>query len=348
MSSKGNQRQAPGKKRPAPKSRPKSTRKRKPVNKDVVVNQPHILESDMDVSDNDDFVNAGDINDAHGGTEVGRGTEAGVGESARGGANSDAAEGMSKGTSRFSFEIPPDAEPSLTDSLQVMMTLAEKRRVWAGDYINLHGFLPQVEGVNKSVVMSLQDGRIVSTVEHKMVRNMEEWVTAFLNFATIYLEGHPTKYNDLLTYIKIVRFAQANFEGFGWRTYDVQFRMSMRNSPHKPWGVMDLNLWALYVSRSPYKPRERLSVNKVQTAPSSGRSHFRGRKKGFSQGAQGAGDDGKHPQQAQGAQGGDGKKGKICSFFTRGGCSKGASCQYAHRCAECQGNHPAAHCKKSK
>ena len=236
-----------GKTRPAPDVRPKSIRKRHKVDKEAGAKRPRIVEtSDVDESDDEDFINAGEIdeirdndsqnNDAHGGTE------AGGEKSARGGANSDAAEGTSEGTSRFSFEIPPEAEPTLTDSLQIMMTLAEKKRVWAGDYINLHGFLPQVEGVNKSVVMSLQDGRIVSTVENKMVRNMDEWVTAFLNFTMIYLEGHPSKHNDLLTYMKIVRFAQANFEGFGWRTYDVQFRMSMRNSPHKQWGAMDLSL----------------------------------------------------------------------------------------------------------
>ena len=316
------------------------------------VTPPRIVE-EIEDSNHDEYVNAGDItdddsgdqiqnNDAHGGTGAG-------GEKfARGGANSEAAEDKSEGTSRFSFEIPPEAEPLLTDSLQTIMSLAEKTRVWQGEYINLHGFLPQVEGATKPLLMSLQDGRLVSTVENKMIRNMDEWVTAFLNFTTVYLEGHPKKYNDLNTYMKIVRFAQANFDGFGWRTYDMQFRMSMRNNPHKQWGVLDFSLWALYVTRSPYKPREGMSGNRVQTGMSSGRSQFRGKRKGFSQGARGPGSDRKSPQKAQGAPWSEGSKGKICSFYTRGGCSKGASCQYSHRCAECQGNHPAAHCKKSK
>ena len=359
MPPKGNKGQEQGKKRSAPDSRPKSIRKRKPVNKEVgvstTVTQPRIVETNqIEDSEHDEYVNAGDItddegnvdqnqiNDAHGGT----GAEGG--KLAQGGANSDAAEGTSEGTSRFSFEIPPEAEPLLTDSLQTIMTLAEKKRVWQGEYINLHGFLPQVEGVNRPLVMSLQDGRIVSTVENKIIRNMDEWVTAFLNFTTVYLEGHPKKYNELNTYMKIVRFAQRHFDGFGWRTYDMQFRMSMRNNPHKPWNVMDFSLWALYVSRSPCKTREGMSANKVQTGTGSGHSHFRGRRKGFSQGSRGQGGDRKSPQKAQGAPWSEGQKGRICSFYTRGGCSKGASCQFSHRCAECQGNHSAAHCKKAK
>ena len=60
--------------------------------------------------DDDNVVN----NDAH------EGTGAGGEESAQGGTNLDAMEGAS----RFSFEIPCEIEPTLIESLSIIMTLA--------------------------------------------------------------------------------------------------------------------------------------------------------------------------------------------------------------------------------
>ena len=180
MPSNSDKQKGAGKVRPAPTPRPKSIRKRKRTNKDGAENPPHYVETN-DHSDDSDYVNAGDDgvdnvdnvvdNGAHGGT--GASGE----ESTRGGANSDATEG----TSRFSFEIPLEIEPTLVESLDVIMTLAEKRRVWAGEYINLHGFLPQVEGANRPLVMAVKDGQIVSTIENKVVRNIDEWVTVLVS-----------------------------------------------------------------------------------------------------------------------------------------------------------------------
>ena len=346
MSSEGDKQKGDGKAQPA--AIPRVSKRQKTKNsKYGQEDSPHYVESNEHL-DNDDFVNADEGSDDNDDTGVSNDVHEGTGasgvNSTKGAATSDAM----AGTSRFSFDIPPDVEPTLVESLDVIMTLAEKRRVWAGEYINLHGFLPLVEGSSRPVVMSVQDGRIVSTIENKVVRNIDEWMTAFVNYMMIYVEGNMAKYKDVLTYFKIIRFAAANFEGYGWRVYDMHFRMSMRNNPHKSWSTVDQNLWALYVTKPSYRPREGLSGAKGQSATASGRSHFRGQKRGFPAGGRGAKGDGKQTQYAQGASGGDNSRGRLCSFFNKGNCSKGKSCQFAHKCTECQGNHPAAQCRRSK
>ena len=60
------------------------------------------------------------------------------------------------------------------------------------------------------------DGKLVSKQETKNIRNIEEWTTAFLNYKLAYCEAHESKFRDFTVYMKIVRFAANNFEGYGW------------------------------------------------------------------------------------------------------------------------------------
>ena len=154
-------------------------------------------------------------------------------------------QGMS---SRFSFDIPKDLEPTLTDSMSLVVPLPENQRIWSGHYVDLHGFLPQVEGPLKHTEVAIVDGRLVSKQESKNIRNIEEWTSAFLNFMLTYCEGHPSKFRDLTIYMKIVRFIADNFEGYGWRIYDIRFRIAMGANPTKSWANVDQELWALYVA----------------------------------------------------------------------------------------------------
>ena len=56
-----------------------------------------------------------------------------------------------KGTSEsvVEFNAPPGLEPTLTDSMPVTFPLNDRKKIWAGCYVNLHGFLPQIEGATK-------------------------------------------------------------------------------------------------------------------------------------------------------------------------------------------------------
>ena len=129
--------------------------------------------------------------------------------------------------------------------------------------------------------MSIHNGKVVQTIENREIRDINEWITAFVNYALLYGERHPNEHPSLWVYLKIIRFAQANFEGYGWRTYDIRFRLAMANDPDKAWYTVNHDLWSLYVTRPTFKPREIPQKGRQPFQGASGGMRFRG------QGAQG-------------------------------------------------------------
>ena len=82
------------------------------------------------------------------------------------------------------------------------------------------------------------------------VSSIHTWTSAFLIFSAVYLRAHPHRTQELLKYCNIVRTAAARHSGFGWRKYDIQFRMRQHIQPHRSWAVIDGELWAMYVQTS--------------------------------------------------------------------------------------------------
>ena len=78
---------------------------------------------------------------------------------------------------------------------------------------------------------------------NKLITNIFEWTTAFHTFSAIYLERHPGRAQELLRYAEIIRFACRKFGGFGWRTYDVEFRTQQATNPTRSWATIDGVLW---------------------------------------------------------------------------------------------------------
>ena len=77
----------------------------------------------------------------------------------------------------------------------------------------------------------------------KVITNIFDWTTAFHTFSAIYLERHPDRTQELLRYSEIIRFACRKFGGFGWRTYDVEFRTQQALNPTRSWATIDGVLW---------------------------------------------------------------------------------------------------------
>ena len=234
-----------------------------------------------------------------------------------------------KGTSsRWSFDPPEDFEPTLTDSMSIVIPSLEKQRIWAGHYIDLHGFLPQIDGPQRHTEVGLVDGKLVSKQGAKNIRSVEEWTTAFLNFKMAYCEAHVSKYRDLTVYMKIVRYIAHNFEGFGWRTYDICFRMAMGANPTKSWAHVDQELWCLYVTKSTHRPKDSFP----------GKMAGNGKGNRFRQGGKARG----LPRPA--GKRDTASNSPICSFYSKGSCKFGTSCSRPHKCIKCGDNHPASKC----
>lgn len=74
------------------------------------------------------------------------------------------------------------------------------------------------------------------------VQNIEKWTDAFVIYMIIYLQKHANKASELLQYMSTIREAGSRGVGFGWRTYDEQFRMR-QSLDLKTWGTLNSDLW---------------------------------------------------------------------------------------------------------
>ena len=236
---------------------------------------------------------------------------------------------------RISFAYPRDIEPTLADAMSVFITQKEKMKIWKGQFVDMFTFLPQGRGVTTNTHVIMNDrGTLVTQHEHKEISSIEEWTSAFLNFVLAYCEGHGDRYRELMIYMKIIRFAADHFVGYGWRTYDVMFRLAIVSDPERTWGQVDQNLWALYVT-SPTMVKT-TGVSYKGTAQNLGMRV----KKGHFRPSQRTGTPQRTPPRTHGAP-----RPRTCRYFNEGSCTFGSTCKFPHKCAKCGANHPATGCK---
>jgi hypothetical protein len=136
----------------------------------------------------------------------------------------------------------------------------------------------------------------------------------------------PLRVQELLKYVDIIRTAAARFGGWGWRTYDRQFRIRQESRPNRSWSIIDGELWAFYVT-TPVQRNFGMGENQSRGLARGGLRTFRGQKSGFGQNW------GRNTNQQ-------------CFDFNRAGCSR-TSCIYKHACSKCNGQgHGAQSCKQ--
>ena len=147
------------------------------------------------------------------------------------------------------------------------------------------------------------------------ITSIEQWTSAFFIFASIYLIRHPTRARELLKYADIVRSAAFRRTGYGWRDYDIQFRLRQARMPSRSWASIDAELWLTLLAAPIQQPNFRsfASVGQTTTGPS-------------------------RPFQRSPTNG-------ICFDFNRGHCFR-AACRFIHKCTICQSaGHPATNCR---
>ena len=69
-----------------------------------------------------------------------------------------------------------------------------------------------------------------------------------MTFMGVVLEKWPIKSQKLLTYMYNMRLATSRDIPLGWVSYDEQYRFRKVISPHLSWGIIEMDLWLLYVS----------------------------------------------------------------------------------------------------
>ena len=102
-------------------------------------------------------------------------------------------------------------------------------------------------------MLSMNEQGKFMLVEHKSkfsIEKIEEWTDAFLIFfSAVYLSVYPSKAQELLRFSHIVCDAAKRFYGWGWRIYDIQFRLRQQYVPNRSWAVLDGELWQVQVGK---------------------------------------------------------------------------------------------------
>ena len=60
------------------------------------------------------------------------------------------------------FSLPTNMSPCLTDTTGINLSQADKEKVWAGNYVNMHGFLPQAGPQPRKSEVVLEEGKLVT------------------------------------------------------------------------------------------------------------------------------------------------------------------------------------------
>ncbi|XP_041464356.1 uncharacterized protein LOC121415240 [Lytechinus variegatus] len=147
--------------------------------------------------------------------------------------------------------ITPPTQPAMLscvcDELGSEVPLGIKEKIWSGEYFDL-GLLLKRDGAQLDSAQSFSlcsTGAAVVLRPHSkppVLSNIEQWTSAFLIFASIYLERHPARARELLKYMDIVR-SIVRYGGVNWRSYDAQFRLRQARHPFRSWASIDSELW---------------------------------------------------------------------------------------------------------
>ena len=146
----------------------------------------------------------------------------------------------------------------------------------------------------------------------------------------------------MLKYAQVIRSAAARHEGWGWQSYDIQFRLRQEWQPQRSWATIDGELWSLFVVSSVARPLQMKQVQSGGTLPQQENKGFRFRSQQSAT-----------QKKVQGISTGDpiwkatAVAGKLCFDFNGAGCTR-PKCKFNHKCAQCGAiGHEAQKCGKS-
>lgn len=235
----------------------------------------------------------------------------------------------------------PNQVSSICSPISFGLPHTLKGKIVNGDYVDFAQLLDnEVKGGEPfDMKLTVDDkGSIVwkSCKPKHQITTIHSWTSAFLVYSSVFLEGHPNRVQELLKYAHVIRTAASRFDGWGWRTYDIQFRMRQQQHPQRSWALLDGELWAMYIAAPQQRGFSAQQKSFSPRFPQSGGAHslFRSPfQKGTSIYQQ------KWKEAA--AQ-------KVCFQFNKSGCSR-SKCIFNHKCITCQStSHGAQSCKKGR
>ncbi|XP_078331937.1 uncharacterized protein LOC111128733 isoform X2 [Crassostrea virginica] len=128
---------------------------------------------------------------------------------------------------------------------------ATRHKIVSGEYVHLGALLVRDPTKSQASTLSLDtQGQLVAQPKSlAKIASTDNWTEAFLIFASIYLEAHPDRTQQILKYMHDIRLGAETSKG--WVVYDEQYRLKMSISPFNNWGVIDSELWLVYMTPKP-------------------------------------------------------------------------------------------------
>lgn len=134
------------------------------------------------------------------------------------------------------------------DELSITVPSDLRDNVLGGKFVDFTQLMAKsfLECQDDKQVCFVQDeqGRLIAKQERKTRTplTIEQWMSAFYVFMSVYLKGHPGETQDMLAYIELIRGAAKDAPGHQWAQYDQQFRSRKEADPSRPWGMIDNQL----------------------------------------------------------------------------------------------------------
>lgn len=137
---------------------------------------------------------------------------------------------------------------SINDDLGLHVSLRLRDKIVNGEYIELGSLLTHgAADLSKSIVVDNQGNLNIRQKSDKKINDINAWLDAFLIFTSIYTRAHTESTQGLLKYMFNIKLGANRAQGLGWKEYDQQFRLKKARIPSMPWGVIDMELWLLFI-----------------------------------------------------------------------------------------------------
>jgi len=129
--------------------------------------------------------------------------------------------------------------------------------IQSGEFFDLSQLLPKnlsLHDEDDNLVLSLENSVVKVSKKSKpttssSITDIEQWTTAFTSYMSVLIDKFPSRSQELLQYISLIRYAARVHKGLGWAIYDFKFRQKASVSKSLNWSVVDTQLPADRVER---------------------------------------------------------------------------------------------------
>lgn len=146
----------------------------------------------------------------------------------------------------------PNSFSSINDQLGTNVSQTLKEKITNGEYIDLGLLLTNTaHGQEHNNIIVMNNGQLQCQPKSgKKISDISSWIDAFLIFMSIYVGSHPESAMGLIKYMYTVKLGASRSSGLSWYEYDQQFRYKVHKNSEVSWGVVDQELWLLYMQHS--------------------------------------------------------------------------------------------------